>query len=232
MGLHLRFLFSCFDFLPLGRSMAYHLLVFRRERSFPENKQAMDKDSEMEGVDPLIGGSEPQKVNTLALARLRSAQLLVMDFDGVFTDNFVYVGSDGQEWVRCSRSDSLGLSMLRGNPLQLVVLSTETNSVVGKRCEKLRLECMSGCADKWAALQELMAKRGIEAEAVAYMGNDLNDLSCMEKVGVAIAPADSHPTILKMADLVTPQRGGRGAIRQVAEWVLGMGDDLEKKMEK
>ena len=192
----------------------------------------MDKDSEMEKADSLVGRGGPTEANAAALVKLRSAKLLVFDFDGVFTDNLVYVGSDGQEWVCCSRFDSLGLSMLRGKSIQLVVLSTETNAVVAKRCEKLRLECLSGCADKWLALQGLMAQRGIAAESVAYMGNDLNDLVCMEKVGVAIAPADSHPTILQMADVVTPQRGGRGAIRQVAEWILEVGDDLEKKMEK
>ena len=192
----------------------------------------MDKDSEMEKADSRARGEGICEATPAALAKLRLAKLLVFDFDGVFTDNLVYVGSNGEEWVCCSRSDSLGLAMLRQNPVQLLVLSTETNAVVTKRCEKLRLECISGCADKWRALQEQMAQRGLGAEAVAYMGNDLNDLPCMEKVGVAIAPADSHPAILKMADLVTSQRGGRGAIRQVAEWILGMGDDFKKKMEK
>ena len=192
----------------------------------------MDKDSEMENADSRLGGGGPHKVHSVVLAKLRSVRLLVFDFDGVFTDNLVYVGSDGQEWVCCSRSDSLGLAMLRQKPIQLLVLSTETNAVVAKRCEKLRLECIPGCADKWRALQEQMEQRGVGAEAVAYMGNDLNDLACMEKVGVAIAPADSHPAILRMADLVTPQRGGRGAIRQVAEWILGTGDDLKMKVEK
>lgn len=186
----------------------------------------------MEKADSRARGEGICEATPAALAKLRSARLLVFDFDGVFTDNLVYVGSNGEEWVCCSRSDSLGLAMLRQNPVQLLVLSTETNAVVTKRCEKLRLECISGCADKWRALQEQMAQRGLGAEAVAYMGNDLNDLPCMEKVGVAVAPADSHPAILKMADLVTPQRGGRGAIRQVAEWILGMGDDFKKKMEK
>ncbi len=192
----------------------------------------MDKDSEMEKADSLVGGGGPREANAATLEKLRSAKLLVFDFDGVFTDNLVYVSSDGQEWVCCSRSDSLGLAMLRGKPIQLVVLSTETNVVVAKRCEKLRLECVSGCADKWRALQGLMAQRGIEADAVAFMGNDVNDLECMIQVGVAIAPADSHPAILQMADVVTPQRGGRGAIRQVAEWILEVGDDVKKKMEK
>lgn len=191
----------------------------------------MDKDSEMEKADSRAREEGVCGATPAALAKLRSARLLVFDFDGVFTDNLVYVGSNGEEWVCCSRSDSLGLAMLRQNPVQLLVLSTETNAVVAKRCEKLRLEYISGCADKWRALQEQMAQRGVPAEAVAYMGNDLNDLPCMEKAGVAIAPADSHPAILRMANLVTPQRGGRGAIRQVAEWILGTGDDLKKKTE-
>ena len=212
----LPFLFlSCF--LALGPFGGIPSACRCQGTEFPKtNEQAMDKDSEMENADSLAGGGGPTEANAAALVELRSAKLLVFDFDGVFTDNLVYVGSNGQEWVCCSRSDSLGLAMLRKTPIQLVVLSTETNAVVAKRCDKLRLECISGCADKWRALQELMAQRGIEAEAVAYMGNDLNDLACMEQVGVAIAPADSHPAILQIADVVTPQRGGRGAIRQVA----------------
>ncbi|NLG36089.1 MAG: HAD hydrolase family protein [Lentisphaerae bacterium] len=156
--------------------------------------------------------------------RLRACRLLVLDFDGVLTDNRVYVNDRGEEWVCCSRGDSLGLAMLKKAGREVVVLSTETHGVVAKRCEKLGVACVSGCGDKGPALEAMMAERGLGPEEVAYVGNDVNDRACMERAGVAIAPADAHGEILRMADLTTPQKGGRGAVRQVADWMLETGD--------
>lgn len=158
-----------------------------------------------------------------ALRRLRESRLLVFDFDGVFTDNQVYVSSTGEESVCCSRADSLGLDYLRKTGLMMLVLSTETNPVVAQRCRKLGLECFSGQGDKLKTLHAILVQRGLRPEQVAYMGNDLNDLACMEQVGLAIAPADAHAAVLRVAHLVTAQAGGRGAIRQVAQWYLDQG---------
>jgi YrbI family 3-deoxy-D-manno-octulosonate 8-phosphate phosphatase len=154
------------------------------------------------------------------IVRLKACRLLVLDFDGVLTDNRVYVNDRGEEWVCCSRGDSLGLAMLKKAGLEVVVLSTETHGVVAKRCEKLGLACVSGCGDKGPALEAMTAERGLASGQVAYMGNDMNDRECMEAAGVSIAPADAHPAILRIADLTTPQKGGRGAVRQVADWIL------------
>ncbi|GIZ12200.1 acylneuraminate cytidylyltransferase [Pseudomonas sp. NCCP-436] len=156
-----------------------------------------------------------------ALRRLRESRLLVFDFDGIFTDNLVYVSSSGEESVCCSRADSLGLDYLKRAGLAMLVLSTETNPVVAQRCRKLGLECFPGQGDKLVTLHSILAQRGLQPEQVAYMGNDLNDLACMAHVGLAIAPADAHPAVLRIAHLVTDKAGGRGAIRQVAQWYLG-----------
>jgi 3-deoxy-D-manno-octulosonate 8-phosphate phosphatase (KDO 8-P phosphatase) len=162
---------------------------------------------------------QEHEIGDLAV-RLRSIGLLVLDFDGVLTDNRVYVNERGEEWVCCSRGDSLGLAMLKKAGLEVVVLSTETHGVVAKRCEKLGIACVSGCGDKSSALKAMLAERGLAHADVAYIGNDVNDRECMEAAGLAIAPADAHPAILRIADLTTPQPGGRGAVRQVADWYL------------
>lgn len=157
---------------------------------------------------------------SLAIERLRQIGLLVLDFDGVFTDNRVYVSGSGEESVCCDRSDSLGLSYLKKAGLPILVLSTETHPVVAQRCRKLGLECLSGQGNKLIALQTLLTQRGLSWEQVAYMGNDLNDLDCLRRVGLAIAPSDAHPQIRCVAKLLTRQAGGHGAIRQVADWYL------------
>lgn len=146
--------------------------------------------------------------------------LLVFDFDGVFTDNKVITFEDGREAVLCDRRDSLGLNQLKRLGLPMMILSTETNSVVGARGRKLGIPVEGGCADKAAYLAQLLKDKGIAPDSVVYMGNDLNDLEAMTLVGYAVAPADSHPQIKRIADLVLRTAGGHGAVREFCDYVL------------
>lgn len=153
-------------------------------------------------------------------ALLRGIELLVLDFDGVMTDNRVYVDETGREMVACHRGDGWGLSQLRKAGLEAVVLSTETNPVVAARCKKLKLAFVQGSDDKLSALKEFARQRKLSPAQVAYMGNDTNDLECLKWAGVAIVPADAHPEAMAVAKLVTPQCGGGGAVRQATDWML------------
>jgi YrbI family 3-deoxy-D-manno-octulosonate 8-phosphate phosphatase len=156
-------------------------------------------------------------------AQLRSLinqlRLVVFDFDGVFTDNTVYVSQDGTESVRCWRSDGLGLGLLRSLGLELLVLSTEENPVVSARCRKLTLRCVQGVADKAACLRELAAERGVSLSQVAYVGNDINDRGCLELAGLPVVVADAHPSIVPLAKWQSTCPGGRGAVREFCELI-------------
>ena len=147
-------------------------------------------------------------------------EAIVMDFDGVFTDNRVIVMQDGTEAVICDRSDGWGISRLRELGIPMVVISTEANPVVDARCRKLGLECIHGVSDKREVLEQWLRKRSISAENVVYVGNDVNDLQCMRLVGCAVAPADAHPDIRRVAHIVLQSSGGRGALRELAELIL------------
>ncbi|HLP86216.1 MAG TPA: HAD hydrolase family protein [Phycisphaerales bacterium] len=153
-------------------------------------------------------------------ARLRDVALLVFDFDGVWTTNQVLVMQDGSEGVLANRSDGLGIGMLRASGLEMMVLSAEVNPVVSARCAKVKMPCVQGEADKAGALRRILAEKKIDAARVAYVGNDVNDVPCMNMVGVPIAVADSWPTVLPHAKLVTRRIGGHGAVREVCEWFL------------
>lgn len=153
-------------------------------------------------------------------ARLASIRLLVFDFDGVITDNRVVVFEDGREGVLCSRGDGMGMDRLREVGLPVAVLSKEGNPVVSARCRKLKIPCVQGVGDKLPVLRGLVAEQGIGLADVAYMGNDINDLECMQAVGLAIAPADAEPEILRIAGLVTIAKGGFGAVREVADLIV------------
>src|SRR5262249_26256119 len=96
-------------------------------------------------------------------------RLVVFDFDGVLTDNRVWVSEQGQELVACNRADGLGLAMLRTLGFDLLVLSTETNPVVGARCRKLALPFEQGVADKAERLRNLLGERGITPADVIYV---------------------------------------------------------------
>lgn len=145
---------------------------------------------------------------------------VVTDFDGVHTDDTVAVTSDGVEQVRVSRSDGMGVRLLREAGIPLLILSTETNPVVTTRARKLRVEVLQAQDDKAAALRRWAAEQGIPLSRVAYLGNDVNDLPALEIVGWPIAVPDAHPLVIAAARVVLDRPGGAGAVRELAERVL------------
>jgi YrbI family 3-deoxy-D-manno-octulosonate 8-phosphate phosphatase len=146
-------------------------------------------------------------------------ELVVFDFDGVMTDNRVWVDEDGREMVAANRSDSLGLSRMRRAGIEAFVLSREINPVVAARCRKLNLPYIQGETDKANALQALLIERQIDPADVVYVGNDINDLPCFPIVGCAVAVADALPEVCEQADLVLHQRGGHGAVREICDLI-------------
>jgi len=151
---------------------------------------------------------------------LTGVEALVMDFDGVLTDDRVIVFDDGREAVVASRADGFGLEGLRKRGLPMLILSKETNPVVSARGRKLQIEVQQAREDKLAYLRGWLASRGIPLQRVAYVGNDINDLACLRAVGFPIAPADARPEVRAVAAYVTSRNGGFGAVREVADMIL------------
>jgi N-acylneuraminate cytidylyltransferase len=145
---------------------------------------------------------------------------LVTDFDGVHTDDGATVFEDGTESVRVSRADGMGVERLRAAGIPVLILSKERNGVVGARAAKLRVPVLQAVDDKAAALGAWLAEQGVDPQACAYVGNDLNDLAPMALVGWPVAVADAHPAVRRAARVVLRNRGGHGAVREAAELVL------------
>ena len=148
---------------------------------------------------------------------IQKIQLIAFDFDGVFTDNMVYTFEDGREAVRCSRSEGLGIQKLKDHGMDMVVISTEVNSVVAARCRKLGLPCIHGCENKLAALMEIAEQKNISLDHVAYVGNDINDIPCLRHVGFPVVVQDAHPDVLDLARFRTTRPGGHGAVREICD---------------
>ncbi len=147
--------------------------------------------------------------------------LVVFDFDGVMTDNRVWVDSEGHEFVAAFRSDSLGIQALHKAGIRTLVLSTEKDGAVSARCRKMGVPVLQGVEDKAARLTEYLKEHDLDARSVIFVGNDVNDLACFDLVGCAVAVADAQPEVLRQADLILTRPGGHGAVRELCDLLLG-----------
>ncbi|GII57204.1 hypothetical protein Pth03_55930 [Planotetraspora thailandica] len=145
---------------------------------------------------------------------------VVTDFDGVHTDDRAFVDSDGREIVAVSRADGMGFSLLKRAGVKLLVLSTEQNPVVAARAAKLGVPVIQGLASKHEALAEWIASEGLDPQRVAYVGNDVNDLTAMSLVGWPVTVPDAHAQVRAVARVVLSTPGGAGAVRELADRVL------------
>jgi N-acylneuraminate cytidylyltransferase len=151
---------------------------------------------------------------------LMGAAAVVTDFDGVHTDDTVHTDADGRESVRVSRSDGMGIARLRRAGIPVLILSAETNPVVSARARKLEVDVLQGVQDKVGALREWAKAQGVPLSRIAYIGNDINDLGCLEVVGFPVAVPEAHPLVLAAARVVVSRTGGHGAVRELADRVL------------
>jgi YrbI family 3-deoxy-D-manno-octulosonate 8-phosphate phosphatase len=146
--------------------------------------------------------------------------LVIFDFDGVMTDNGVWVDEEGREMARCDRGDGWGLGRLAAAGVRLMIMSTEKRSIAAARAAKLGITCHHAIADKGAFLRQVLADERIDAAHVAYVGNDVNDLPAMTQVGFPVAVADSHADVLRVAKLILTRPGGRGAVREFCDLAM------------
>ncbi|MFL5944914.1 MAG: KdsC family phosphatase [Gaiellaceae bacterium] len=147
---------------------------------------------------------------------LERVRLAVFDFDGVFTDNRVWVDEHGAELLAFSRSDGLGLRRLDEVGVKYLIVSMERNPIVSARAQKLNAECVQGVDDKLSVVHE---RAGQSLDDVAYVGNDINDAECLRAVGLPVVPADAWPEVKPLARWVLARPGGAGCVREFCDAV-------------
>jgi 3-deoxy-D-manno-octulosonate 8-phosphate phosphatase (KDO 8-P phosphatase) len=150
---------------------------------------------------------------------LERVRLAVFDFDGVFTDNRVWVNERGEEALAFSRSDGLGLRRLDEVDVSYLIVSMEENPIVGARAAKLRAECVQGAMDKLSVVHERTRELGVTLEETAFIGNDINDAECLRAVGCPVVPADAWPEVKPLARWVLGRSGGAGCVREFCDGV-------------
>jgi len=156
----------------------------------------------------------------LEIDLLSTVRLIAFDFDGVFTDNSVYVTQDGIESVRCWRSDGLGLDRLRSIGIEILIISTEINPVVMARAQKLKLPCKQGVQDKAAEILATCQDLQINPQQTMFVGNDINDIPAFQSIGIPVGVADSYPEIYPYILYRTQKPGGLGAVREICDLVF------------
>lgn len=202
------------EFLEVGHRFFGRIRIIPTD---PSRVLEIDEPADLERarlLAPLI------ETRTTQLAR-SDIDAVVTDFDGTQTDDRAWITADGKEIVAVHRGDGMGISALVKAGLPVLILSTEVNPVVRARAAKLGIECIHAVTDKAAALEQWAAAAGLDLARVAFVGNDINDLGCLHRVGWPIAVASAHESVRAAARLVTNAAGGYGAIREVASWILG-----------
>ena len=144
----------------------------------------------------------------------------VFDFDGVLTNNRVWVNQDGLESVCCNRGDGLAFDVLKKLKIPAFILSTEINPVVVVRAQKLKIPVLNGIANKKKALQKLCKENDFNLENILFIGNDLNDFEVMSSCGYSACPSDAHAKIKGISTKVLVSRGGECVARELLEKIF------------
>lgn len=160
-------------------------------------------------------------------------KLVITDIDGVWTDGGMYYDQNGNEWKKFNTSDSAGVLFLKLLDIPLAIITGEDTEIVKRRADKLKIDHLyMGVSDKVAIAEKLCTELEISLEDVAYIGDDLNDMALLRKVGFAATP-DSAPSYIKdLVDIVIPAKGGDGAFRKFVESILSRNDKMEEALLK
>jgi 3-deoxy-D-manno-octulosonate 8-phosphate phosphatase (KDO 8-P phosphatase) len=160
-------------------------------------------------------------VHTDILAKAQQIKLLVCDVDGVFSDGRIYLGNDGEELKAFHTKDGFGIKALGASGVDVAIITGRNSAIVANRMKALNVaHIIQGQEDKLPALLLLIKELSININEVAYIGDDVPDLACIEAVCLGISVADAHPLVLQSANYTTFTRGGFGAVRETCDLLM------------
>jgi YrbI family 3-deoxy-D-manno-octulosonate 8-phosphate phosphatase len=154
--------------------------------------------------------------------RAKKIKLVLTDVDGVLTDTGVYYGAEGEMLKRFSIRDGMGSErLLKICNIETGIITGELSPSVAKRAEKLKIkELHLGIKNKIEILRQIVTSRNITFEEIAYIGDDVNDIEVLEKVGLAVCPADAMDEVKKKVHYICAKNGGQGCFRELAELII------------
>ena len=151
----------------------------------------------------------------------KNIKLLLLDVDGVLTDGKLYYGNSGEELKAFNIQDGLGIKLLQQGGIQVGIITGRVSTLLQRRADELGINpVIQGREDKLIALRELLESKNLGLHQIAFMGDDLPDLSAINSVGLGITVANASSTLAAKADWQTLRSGGDGAVREAAEMIL------------
>ncbi|MCX9154830.1 phenylphosphate carboxylase subunit delta [Niveibacterium sp. 24ML] len=158
---------------------------------------------------------------TRARERALRLKLMAFDVDGVLTDGTIWFTAEGDVMKGFSTLDGHGLRMLQQAGIELAIITGRRSKALEQRCENLQITRLyQGVEDKRAVLRGLLAELKLDASQAGYMGDDVVDLPILRACGFAATTADGHPLVRQHVDMVSSRPGGRGAVREVTDFIL------------
>jgi 3-deoxy-D-manno-octulosonate 8-phosphate phosphatase (KDO 8-P phosphatase) len=155
-------------------------------------------------------------------SRARKIRIIIMDVDGTLTDGTLLILPDGEELKSYNVRDGLGILLAHLAGLKTGIITGKVSKALEKRAEKLKISTLyQGILDKKSVLHEILDQNSLSLQEVAFIGDDLGDLEVIKSVGLAGAVADAHPEIIKHSHFISKHPGGRGAVREFIEFILG-----------
>ena len=155
------------------------------------------------------------------VSRIKKLKLLGTDVDGVLTDSGMYYSDNGDEMKKFSTRDGMGMVLLRNFGVKVAIITSEDTKMVERRAAKLKItDLIQGSRDKVASMEILMKRHSLAWDEVAYIGDDVNDIELLKRVGFAAAPADGTAQNKKVAHYITKKKGGEGCVREVCDMIM------------
>lgn len=167
------------------------------------------------------------------IERARDIKLLALDVDGVLTDGKLLYGNDGEELKSFSILDGLGIKLLQDNGIDVAIITGRKSDIVARRAKELTIKhVIQGREDKLTALNELLTITGLGLQQVAYMGDDLPDLGAIIASHIGATVDNAHSVVKSHADWIAVNKGGSGAVREFADWLLNANGTFESSIHK
>lgn len=188
----------------------------------PEETYAeIDEMSDWMMVEKLLKKRENHQAENKLIEKLKRIKLVITDCDGVLTDGGMYYSESGDELKKFNTRDGMGIKLLRKNGIETVIITGENVDLVRRRGEKLGIkEIYLGVANKEPIVRELSQKYHVSLDEIAYVGDDINDYASLRIVGLSVTVQDGAELLKKEADIITRAKGGKGALREIADRIL------------
>ena len=161
------------------------------------------------------------QVSSGVLTQAANIKLLVCDVDGVFSDGRIYLGNDGEELKAFNTKDGFGIKALGKSGVDVAVITGRQSNIVQQRMTALDVKfIVQGEEDKLPALKSIAKSLELNMDQIAYIGDDVPDLVCIEAVGLGVAVNDAHPLVKASANYITFNKGGFGAVRELCDLIM------------